>query len=207
MVNLRLPHHAGMYAGGVPRISLKNALNQPQWFIEGKVLVPKTQTIIHSANVIFFYVDRRFKAVNYSLMNRPYMFTGLPQTLTGLDSINETAVEFEYGMQIGNDHFDLRSVLFCEVNTIDPKVGTKVITGCSAGFIVKPTPENGIMSDEFYMYDPQGAGFLHKLPDGTISEFAPIVGLREVGFGPGPERAFLPLSQLRGTVFMYVKSV
>ena len=205
MVNLRLPHH-NLPASTLTQVSLSSALNQPQWFIEGKVLVPKSQTIIFSRNVIFFYIDRRYKAINYTLLNRPYIFSGLPQTLTGLDSINETYVEAPIDdMTVGNETFDLRSVVFCEVNTIDAKNNTKVITGCTTGIVLRPTPENGLTSNEYFLYDPQGAGFLHKLPDGTVTSIAPISGLHDVGLGPGVEKAFLPLVHYRGSIFMYVK--
>ena len=204
MINLRLPRQLGSSPTNLTTVSLTDSLNQPQWFIEGKTLVPKSQSIVHSRDVIFFYVDRRFKAFNYASMNKPYMFTGLPPTLSGLDSVNDMRVQFNPDIRIGNDDFDLRSVVFVEVTNFGDK-GGKAITGCSAGIVIPADPDKGVAVEEYFQYDPQGAGFTHVLDDGSQVNYAPIAALRKVGYGMTEERAFYPLAERRGTIFMYVK--
>lgn len=208
MINLRLPRAFGAAPSPSPvainSVSLSDAMNQPQWFIEGKTLVPKSQTIVHSRDVLFFYIDRRFKAFNYASLNQPYKFTGLPPTLSGLDSINETRVSFNTNLRVGDDDFDLRSVVFVEITTIGDK-GTKVITGCSTGIVIPADPANGITVEEFFQYDPRGAAFTHVLADGQQVNYAPIAALRRTGLGTADERAFYPLAERRGSIFMYVK--
>ena len=204
MINLRLPRQIGNLPVSMSSVNLTDALNQPQWFVEGKAIVPRTQSIVHSRDVMFFYIDRRSKAVNYASLNKPYMFTGLPPTLSGLDTINEMSVHFNPDIRVGDDDFDLRSVVFIEVTNLGEK-GGKVITGCSTGIVVPKDQERGIVDDEFFQYDPQGAGFTHVLEDGSQVNYAPIAALRKVGLGTTEERAFYPLAERRGTIFMYVK--
>lgn len=204
MINLRLPRQLGSAPVSLTTVSLTDALNQPQWFIEGKTLVPKSQSIVHSRDVLFFYIDRRFKAFNYASLSKPYVFTGLPPTLSGLDSINDMRVQFNPDVRIGDDDFDLRSVVFVEVTNLGEK-GGKVITGCSTGIVIPADPAKGVAIEEYFQYDPQGAGFTHVLADGSQVNYAPVAALRKIGLGSTEERAFYPLAERRGTIFMYVK--
>lgn len=204
MINLRLPRSNGSAPNTIATISLADSLNQPQWFIEGKALVPKSQTIVHSRDVLFFYVDRRYKAFNYASLSKPYVFTGLPPTLSGLDSLNEMSVTVSMDMPVGEDTFELRSVVFIEVTNIGEKNG-KVITGCSTGVVVPSDQEKGNFTTQFILYDPVGAGFTHVLADGRQVGYGPVSGLRKIGLGATEERAFFPLAERRGTIFMYVK--
>jgi hypothetical protein len=204
MINLRLPRSINNSPASITSVSLVDSLNQPQWFIEGKTLVPKTQSIVHSRDVLFFYIDRRYKAFNYASLSRPYVFTGLPQTLSGLDSINEMVVDFKEDIKVGDDDFDLRSVVFVEITNLGEK-GGKVITGCSTGIVIPPNQTLGYQMEEYFQYDPQGAGFTHVLPDSNQVSYAPVAALRKVGLGQDDERAFYPLAKKRGTIFMYVK--
>jgi hypothetical protein len=204
MINLRLPRTLSNSPASVTSVNLSDSLNQPQWFIEGKTLVPKSQSIVHSRDVLFFYIDRRFKAINYANLNRPYVFTGLPPTLSGLDSLNDMAVEFSMDTRIGDEDFDLRSVVFVEVSHLGEK-GGRVITGCSTGIIIPADPQNGRPVEEYFQYDPQGAGFTHVLQDGSQVNYAPVTGLLKDIRGVVERRAFFPMAQRRGTIFMYVK--
>jgi hypothetical protein len=200
MVNLRLPRQlGGIYSNTkntISTINLTDALNQPQWFIEGKTLIPKTQSIVHSRDVIFFYIDRRYKAFNYSTINQPFMFAGFLPSISGLDTINDTAVNYMESITIGKDSFELRSVIFTEVTDLQQKGGI-VITGCSAG-IVRLEPMTGVKNH--LLYDPQGAGFQHLTTAGTYESYGPISDLDTQA-----DKNFVSLSQKRGTIFMYAK--
>lgn len=204
MINLRLPRQLGNLPASATTVSLIDSFNQPQWFIEGKTLVPKSQSIVHSRDVLFFSVDRRFKAFNYASLSRPYMFTGLPPTLSGIDTINEMRVQFNPDIRVGEEDFDLRSVVFVETTNLGEK-GGKIITGCSTGIIIPPDPTKGIAMEEYFQYDPQGAGFTHVLSDGEQVSYGPVAALPKVGLGSIAERAFYPLAERCGTIFMYVK--
>ena len=210
MLNVRLPHTprvglAAQQSIGLASVNLNDALHQPQWYIEGKTLVPKSQTIVHSRDVVFFYVDRRFKSVNYASVNQPYMFLGLPPTVSGLDSINETPVHFNKNMILGNDNFGLRSVVFVEVTNLGETKGGNVITGCSTGVVIKEDPAKA-RPEIFFLYDPQGAAFYHTDVAGNYVTYRPISQLYEHSGTPQGERSFNTLAVRRGTIFVYVKT-
>jgi hypothetical protein len=205
MVNLRLPRPIVGSQNLVSSIKLAESLNQQQWFIDGKTLVPKTQSIIYSRDVMFFHVDRRYKSFNYTFVHRPHVFTGLPPSLSGLDTINDMPVEFEYGLDIGHESFDLRSVVFVEITSVKSGAETsRIITGCSAGIVQLPNAERGIITPSFLQYDPQGAAFQHRV-EGEYVSYSPVAVLKQQPRSDVPERAFHTLAQRRGTIFMYVK--
>lgn len=204
MINMRLPQNIGIPGYQAPTVSLNDALNQPQWFIEGKTPVAKTQSIIHSRDVLFFYVDRRFKSFNYAALNRPFVLTGLPPSLSGLDTINETKVDFSLNLRVGNDDFLLRSVVFIELSKIAQ--GKNMITGCSTGIVIAKDLSKGQALDVFCQYDPQGAGYTHILADGSTQRYAPVSFLPDVSTSTTVvDRAFFPLASTRGCIFMFVK--
>lgn len=204
MINLRLPRTIGSSQVSLATVSLTDSLSQSQWFIEGKTLVPKAQTIVHSRDVLFFYVDRRFKSYNYASYNKPYVFTGLPPTMSGLDSINETRVQFSQSVRVGEQDFDLRSVVFAEVTNLG-KNGGKLITGCTAGVVMYPDPAKGISTEEYVLYDPKSSGSLKMGADRTPYQTEPMSAIRKLGMGASDDSAFYPMAEKQGTVFMYVK--
>lgn len=207
MVNLRLPRPLIGSQNVVSSIKLVESLNQQQWFIDGKTLLPKTQSIIYSRDVIFFHVDRRFKSFNHTFVHQPHVFTGLPPSLSGLDTINEMDVNFDYTINVGNENFDLRSVVFVEVSNV--KINTQetsVITGCSAGIIKLQNPITNPSDTLYYQYDPQGAAFTHYNTDKAPVTYTPVSPIFNVTNNVGTKtRTFMNLATSRGTIFMYVK--
>jgi hypothetical protein len=203
MLNLRLPSNASSPGAIVSSMNLTAAMNQPQWYIEGKVLVPKTQSVVHSRDVLFFYVDRRFKSFNYMNFNRPYVFTGLPQTLSGVDSVNDMPVKFERTEIVGNDYFDLRSVVCVELSALPS--GGRVVTGSVTCVRIPANVNEGRMTDRFIQYDPQGAGFMHTDVSGNYVTYGPITGIEEIVPPTSNVRSFFPLVERYGTLFVYVK--
>jgi hypothetical protein len=164
MITLRLPLGlSNPYTGtaiassnpnNAPSTHLQEALTQKQWFVENKMIVPKSQQIIHSNNVLFFYVNRRYQHINIaSMSNSPCNFTALPMTVSGIEMINGVNVNFDEEMNIANDRFRLRSVVI--VNTCSFK--RSVITGCSTMIVAYKDNESCRTETEYYLYDPQGA--------------------------------------------------
>lgn len=203
MINMRLPMNI---TGGTTQVALREALNQPQWFIEGKTLVPKTQTIVYSRDVLFFYANRRFKSMNFMSLNQPYAFNALPQTLSGIESINKATIQFEPEMIVGDDTFILRSVVVVESARTD--TGKEFITGCNALISIPINPTNGIYQDTHIIYDPQLAGSLVPDQSGVYGPLPPItyVEMAPNPFSTDPHvESFTERAQTRGTIFMYAK--
>lgn len=200
MINLRLPNAYG--TTGITNVSLAQAMSQPQWFIEGKTLVPKTQQIVHSREVLFFYVDRRYKAARFAAFSQPFVFRDLPQTMSGLDTINELPVAFDLSMLVGSDEFQLRSVVCVEMGQVGEK-RLNIIVGSTA-LIVIPSDVTKGTSETFLQYDPQGAALGHTDASGAYVQYDPVSILPKFSVGAST-RSFYSLAEKRGCTFMYVK--
>ena len=216
MIILRLPRPVGQYelsgSNLTQTINLKDSLAHQQWFIQGKTIVPKVQAIVHSRDVIFFHIDRRFKAYNNAFFNQPHSFAGLPPSLSGLDTVNDSRVEFEQTMKIGTDEFSLRSVVCVDVTSIQnkDKSASSLITGCST-LVITPPLEGGVQ--EYIRYDPQGAGlnYLKNKPVSAVptdgqTKPADLVPIMSIPMDTGAnDDSFMPYAKHRGTIFVYVK--
>lgn len=206
MINMRLPMNVGSTGTSV---ALKEALAQPQWFIEGKTLVPKTQTIVYSRDVLFFYANRRFKGINFARLNQPYVFNALPATLSGIESINKTLITFDDDINVGEDNFGLRSVVVVESAYTDE--GKEFISGCNACIAVAPSPLTRY-SDEYLLYDPQLAGHMFQnIGKPGYDRIPPITTIDKmvnpyIASQPNSTESFQDRAQQRGTIFVYVKT-
>lgn len=200
MITLRLPLNVTGSAGAV---SLEEALTQPQWFVENKVIIPKALQIIHSNDVIFFYVGRRYQTVNIARLAVPYNFSNLPMTVTGWESLNEHPVNAPRTMTIMNDIYELRSVVLVEKASGHCK---NLIVGSSAMIIVPMNINTGRYEETCLLYDPQTSGIMIDETT-SYSRNKPITVIpSEAPFHTtGGLQSFEQRSRTRGTIFMYQK--
>ena len=203
MITLRLPLNVN---GNAQAVSLADSLTQPQWFVENKVIVPKSMSIVHSSDVLFFYVGRRYQTVNIARLALPYNFTNLPMTVTGWESLNEHPVNAPPTIDIMNDRFQLRSVVLVEKATSFE--GKPLIVGSSAMVVVPCDPASGVYEETCILYDPQTAGFMYRKDNGapTYAREAPVKLIpSEQPFNSGDVASFSQRARCRGTIFMYQK--
>ena len=202
MITLRLPLNV---SGGAVAVSLEESLTQPQWFVENKVIVPKSMSIIHSSDVLFFYVGRRYQTINLARLAVPYNFTSLPMTVSGWESLNEHPVNAPRNMTIMNEIYELRSVVLVEKALSHD--GKPIITGSSAMVISPVNPMAGVYEETCFLYDPQTAGFPYKDANGVFAREKPIKLIpSELPFnGVGDISSFDTRSRCRGTIYMYSK--
>lgn len=197
MVTLRLPYRN---VTGNP-ILLDDALTQPQWFVEHKMIVPKTQTILHSRDVIFFYVGRRFQHINLSRMNSPYNFTKLPMTIAGVEQINDTPVDVQPVMDIMNESYQLRSVV-----TVDRSArNDKLIVGNSACIV--SYVHGAVFDHNYYLYSPLSANQVFPDPATGMNTRNPAI--TQISYSGGLDEDDISSFQYRsrhcGTIYMYQK--
>lgn len=102
MITVRLP--INFNDNNAAPISLLDAMNQTQWFKEGMTIAPKKQSVLHSRDVIFFYVSRRFQTISLTRTNMPCNFSKLPTTIGGWEALNEHIVDFPNNMTISMIH-------------------------------------------------------------------------------------------------------
>ena len=199
IINVRLPtilpNNLGM---DMPQIHLERAINQSDFFIENKLLVPKSKSILYSRNVVFFYVNRRYQSVNVANLTYKFSYTNVPyQTFNvGQTAINDITVGFGDTLTLGKDSFDLRSV----VTVYRPPIAENVSVGSSC--VVLHTNPGGAC-DHFY-YNPLLSNHQFEDASGSYSANAPITTIgRQAGSNtPG----FDEMAQKYGTIFMYVKA-
>ena len=202
MISLRIP------LKNVPNVqatSLDEALNQPQWYIEHKMLVPKSQQILYSKEILIFYVNRRFKTINITNINAPFNFMALPQSIAGWERLNNHPVNYDPVMNIMNDTYLLSTVVFVETSRKIPNL----ITGCTTGIVVHDEGDANIYGRSYLLYDPQGATEVFKsqssgnyIRNGPMTEIPEAIQL--VG-GDIAGESFAERASNAGTIFIYKK--
>jgi hypothetical protein len=124
-------------------------------------------------------------------------------TVTGHEALNDMTVNYDEVITLGDETFQLRSVVFVERS----KTMKNLITGCTAGIVVPIDLEKGVFRSSYMVYDPQGAGDLVD-SGSSYTEDAPVMEIPGTGTYaslPGVE-SFYERASTRGTVFMYVRS-
>ncbi|AYV77227.1 MAG: P4B major core protein [Barrevirus sp.] len=201
MITMRLPFTA---ATGQNAVSLEEALTQPQWFVENKTVVPKSMTIIHSNDVLFFYVGRRYQTINLAKMASPYNFTSLPMTVSGFESLNNFNVNAPRQMTISNELFQLRSVVLVEQATSHD--GRPLIVGSSSMIISPVDPVTGTWDETIFKYDPVAPGYPYKDPTtGMYTRERPITLVPSESPFNGQGMSFERKVRCAGTIFLYAK--
>lgn len=92
ILNIPLPTNAGPNEN----VPLTIAFERPDWYVENKVLIPKTKAVVHTRDVIFFYINRRVFSVDHTRLlaqNMMPQFSVLPFSISGYENINETRVQ------------------------------------------------------------------------------------------------------------------
>ncbi len=190
-------------------IKLSDAISQGHWFIENNTLVPKSQSIFYSRDVLFFYVNRRYYNINPVRLSQPYNFVTLPLTTSGFEELNDRPVEYQEELPIRGEKFDLRSIV-C-VNSIPYGTGDyklKMISGCSTLLVRSPNYNQDVTNEGYYIYDPVEAAFVDKKLNHTtpvsLIDYSPesITGTEE---DRRSKTSFYEKARTSGTIFVYVK--
>jgi hypothetical protein len=196
MINLRLPPSI---SDNTP-ISLSDALEQHQFFIDNGVVVPKHTSLIYSKGVLFFFVDRRANIIRYNDM-QPFNINRLPASVSGFERLNDREIDFELEFPIRGDIYKLRSVVIADVNSNAPE--RNLVVGSSSMFVIHSDIEQKILQNEYFLYDPMGVidpvlNNNQKLENrGPISQLYYAPGL-------GPEgTSFNERARKYGIIFMY----
>lgn len=200
IVNLRLPFN---YKNKMSTVYLNEALEQPEWFVENKMIVPKVKSIIYSRDIIVFYAPRRYQTVNFSRITAPYNFTVLPPTHSSLETINDININYESTIVVGNERFFLRSVVFIEKSLTNKDL----IIGSSTGIVVRRDYELGRTQPTYLLYNPQAAIIEFEDEQGTYVHNPPIVEIPATTslYSNNDLESFQRRVCSRGTIFVYVK--
>ena len=77
-------------------LTLRDALQGSEWFVEGRLLVPKSRALLYSKGVLIFNIVRRYHELKVGRTHLPYTFNYLPMTVSGLESLNTIPVRYGY---------------------------------------------------------------------------------------------------------------
>jgi len=201
MITVRLPV---MTANDQESISLSESLQDPQYYLENGVLVPKVQEILYTRGVLIFHVTRRTQIPRYQRMIQPGNWTELLPTISAYEKINNRPVTSEAIIEIGfsatalgtnpvETHL-LTSVVALNVSPINPEL----IIGTCALLVNSNSNSNG-MSEQYMIYNPQYAGIMQ--PGIEVNAQQPISRLEYQD--EKLERSFVDLASKFGTIYVY----
>jgi len=194
--NVKLPINT---YGGAPAqaINLQESLGQLDWFIENKMLVPKNKSVIHSRDMIFFYVNRRYQSPMANV-DMGFRYLSLPGTLSAITKLNQTELAVPAEITIGSDRFCLVSSV-----VLNPLLNGQLATGCSS-IVVSPADMSiGRQSTKYFYYNPLNASVLFKR-DGQYKRNRPVMPMLE--FSDNDEYPDASNSMRKfGTIFVYSK--
>jgi hypothetical protein len=197
MINLRLPPTINDNSP----VSLSDALEQHQYFIENGTMVPRHTSLIYSRGVLFFFVDRRANVIRYNDM-QPFNVSRLPLSVSGFERLNVREVDYQDQITIRSDVYHLRSVVVAEVNRNSPE--QNIVVGSSTLIMIHPDLNNNRFTSEFMQYDPMSVSDSALTSNGK-SQFGPPIGQIHGNINSGglPGTSFNEIARQRGIIFMY----
>ena len=196
MINLRLPPTINDNSP----VSLSDALDQHQYFIENGAMVPRHTSLIYSRGVLFFFVDRRANVIRYNDM-QPFNISRLPLSVSGFERLNDREVDFDDQITIRSDVYHLRSVVLAEINRNSPE--RNLVVGSSTIVMLHQDFTAGRYTNEYFQYD-QMSVFDAVLTNNGVQNRSPtseISGTPRKGAPTGT--SFVEMARQRGIIFMY----
>ncbi len=196
IVNVRLPTLPLQQTGVT--MSLQRALSQSDFFIEHKTLVPKHRSVMFTQDILFFYANRRFQAVNVARLNFRVSYTSIPyQSLNvGQTAINDNPLDFDYDLTVGQKLLNLRSI----VTVYRPPIAENIVSGSSA-VVIPRRPGVVAKPDENFYYNPLLANYMTE-QNGQYVSNSPISIIARDDNRPDRE-CVNNLGNKFGTIFMY----
>lgn len=195
---------AGVNGNAAP-INLTDSMNQLQWFKEGNMIVPKQQSILHSREVLIFYVSRRYQTISLARAN-PCNFSRLPTTVAGWEVLNTNIVDFTSEITVATDVFDLRSVVMVETDAEK----LNLIIGTTSAVIIPDyvgNAWNNTYDKTVLFYDPVGAGILTYRDNNPVNN-TPVTWIEyEKSLNSDKSASLQERACMRGTIFIYQKRV
>ena len=197
MINLRLPPTIN---DNTP-VSLSDALEQHQYFIENGTMVPRHTSLIYSRGVLFFFVDRRANIIRYNDM-QPFNIARLPLSVSGFERLNDREVDYLDEITIRSDVYQLRSVVVAEVNRNAPE--RNLVVGSSTIIMIHADLTQQQFVNEYFLYDPISVSDGNVDANGVYSNRTPVSQIYgHANSGGLPGDSFNELARQRGIIFMY----
>jgi hypothetical protein len=182
-------------------LSLQDAVNQEQFFLENGLLFKRQTNVISSRGVLIFYVDRRTNIIKYNA--QMVNMLKLPISISGFERINTAEIEYKLNVKVSGDNYALKSVVVAEVSSTQQE--SDIVIGSSA-IVIREIPVSGgiITEKEYFHYDPLRAGTTVEDKNNvwrTGDVISTLEPSRTTTSHPGT--SFEEVAKQRGIIFMY----
>lgn len=196
MIVFSLPYSAA-FVGQGQKLSIHQQF-MSQAFIENKMIVQKTVSILDVDEVLIYYVPRRQHTINPNIYYN-CNYSMLPLSISGWQKMNSVPVDFDNVHAEAGYNFYLRSVvLIGETEVKTPSGVQRLITGCKT-VVYQAAGSTGVGSAPGILYDPQGSVVSYQDPSGQYKYNAPVTQT-----SPG---AVTDDIKTHGTIFIYQRAV
>jgi hypothetical protein len=201
IINVRLPRNNFGVQQPAQYVKLASSLSQTEQFVENKMIIPKHKAVIHSRDLLFFYVNRRYQSINFTNLNVEINYLNVPGTMSSITDINSTDLFFEDWIKISEEIFYLRSVVILN------KVSSSefATTGCSTLVVSKRQQDGSVRPrPEYYYYNPVTANIMFHQKQ--ANNFVTNMPITKLGANPNQQvnsPGFTELARKLGTVFVY----
>lgn len=135
MVTFRLPNVANK--NQLAEFNITEHLSQPQlqWHYINKTPTLVRYNFIHSRDVLIIYIPRRYNTsinvVPFNTTENFIKFQTLSANISGIESLNNAEVSFDNTIELANDMFSMRSIVFLDTGV------EKTITGVRTAILEK----------------------------------------------------------------------
>jgi hypothetical protein len=99
---------------------LSKYLSVPDYYIENKLLIPKTKDVVYSRGIIVFFINRKNFTLEHNKLVNPEMiqFNSLPFTLSGYENLEKYPIMLDPINNIGGETFNFKSSVCVDVGEI-----------------------------------------------------------------------------------------
>jgi len=199
IINVRIPQNMNLSK----HINITDALTQPEWFVDNKIIVQKIKSVKFSREIAIFYVNRRTHYVSNPFNHSQIMFNILPSNQdNSFEQINPIPVIYNIdGFNIGDDYYKLRSVVLAEWNVVN-----NIITGSSVGIVMKPNKDG---EQEHIIFNPSASTYKFENSVGIITSNDPVsfINGRDEETTPDGPTSFYSRAITSGTIYIFANEL
>ena len=169
-----------------------------QAFVENKMIVQKTVSVLDVQEVLIYYVPRRQHTINPNIYYN-CNYSMLPLSISGWQKMNDVPVVYDITHKEAGYEFRLRAVVVIRETSVDTQSGkSKLITGCATYLFDSPESAKTSGTPGIPVYDPQAA-INSVFVNGEYKFNAPVTS---VSPADAKEDA-----TTHGTIFIYQRAV
>jgi len=199
MITIRLPNTSLSFVDNTGATaspsSIAGALeSQPQLYIHHRQIVQKKQEIIHSRQILLFYIHRRTYDINTARFAQPYAMASLPVTMAQYEKLNKHGISVDDTIKVNSQDFHLRSIVAVQTKNENDANDTTII--CCKTYIISKNDSTN--TDTSFEYKPLDLKTDKNVEPITVTSGITVSSGTETG-----KEAIKIIAQTKGTIFVY----